>query len=94
MILDSDWLPTRIWLWAKFGFFLKLGYSWAQCIKIGFDSTYKDMAFSALCDNFRNCETSMNFLNFFQAHVPARIIITARINYDAADNLLRVGILF
>ena len=23
-VLDSDWLPTRIWFWAKFGFFLNV----------------------------------------------------------------------
>ena len=23
-MLDSDWLPTRIWFWAKFGFFVNV----------------------------------------------------------------------
>ena len=49
-MLNSDWLPTRVWFRAKFGFFLnvlnrvfsaqsiKEGYSSAQCIKIGYNS--------------------------------------------------------
>ena len=24
LVLDSDWLPTRVWFWAKCGFFLNV----------------------------------------------------------------------
>ena len=39
-VLDSDCLPTRIWFWVKFGFFLciKIGFNSVQCIKIGYSS--------------------------------------------------------
>ena len=69
---------------------IEIGNSVRKCKSIGYSSSQSikiwNVSFSALCDNFRHCETISK--KFLLQRRPPRIIITP------VDILLRVRILF